>query len=279
MLDKAAGGVTKAAKAGYNVLVDNPIARMVRGIASCLVGLPVAVAATAVLITSWAVMSVIKHTQAEVIRYYGGGKEVKYNPTLQSIGDFLWESTSKVWTEFGIYGYVEAAKLLREQAEHIQNDMGGGSAADVDSGENLMFKAGDKNKIEEAIRQADRNAVEEVLEENSLIDHDAPSQPTVLEVQRLEEMAQRMREELDKYFAQQDAQATIMREELDKYFAQQDAQATIGEREQKIREALELGLAQVEKEAKERRALLPASSCRAEVAAGLSNPNGRSIVV
>lgn len=261
MLDKAARGVTKAAKAGYNVLVDNPIAKIIRGIASCVVGIPVAVASTAILMTSWAVMSIAKHTQAEVVRYYGGGKEVKYNPTLQSMGDFLWESTSKVWTEFGIYGYLEAAKLLREQAEHVQNDMGGGSAADVDSGENLMFKAGNKAKIEEAIRQADRNAVAEVLEENSLIDHDAPSQPTVLEVQRFEAKSQKMREELDKYFSQQDPQAAI------------------GEREKKIREALELGLAQVKKEAEERRALLPASSCRAEVAVGLSNPNGRSTEV
>jgi hypothetical protein len=257
MLDKAAGGVTKAAKAGYNVLVDNPVAKLIRGIASCVVGIPVAVASSAVLLTSWAVMSVAKHTQAEMVRYYGGGKEVKYNPTLQSMGDFLWESVSKVWTEFGIYGYAEAAKLLRAQAEHLQNDMGGGSAADVDSGENSMFKAGNKAKIEEAIRKADQKAVEEMLEESSLVG-DPPSQPTVVEVQRLDERAKRMREELDKYFVEQDAQATI------------------SEREQKIREALKLGLDQVKKEADERRALLPSSTCRAEAANGLGNPRSRS---
>ncbi len=131
-------------------------ANVIRGVASAVVGIPVAIAATIVVGTAFMIVNAARIAELQFRKVWGNPTVKVENPGLLAASDFLWGAMGKIWTGFGIYAPLEMAKQFRSSAEEWQSDLGlGTSVDDPGSHESLVTleEATRKGALQEDIKK------------------------------------------------------------------------------------------------------------------------------
>ena len=138
--------------------LNNPLAKFIRGVASCMVGLPVATVATCVLGTCYAVTSFAQHASSHFVKQHLGARsELWDDKTLAAFADFFKGSIGKTWSGFGIYGFKTLAQKAGETVAEQQSELGFGDSSDSDDTENytaLRGRAAQTKNTEKIIMRA-----------------------------------------------------------------------------------------------------------------------------
>lgn len=97
------------------------IANLVRGLTSLLVGIPTAVAASVIVGTLFFAVELTNVLASHLTKNTIYQNVFKFSPGLEAASQFLKGSLVKIWSQWGVYPYIETAKFFTKTLDEFTN--------------------------------------------------------------------------------------------------------------------------------------------------------------